>query len=593
MGTMRADLQRLCWVTLAVTGAAFTGAWAAIDVPAIREAIAAKDLHWTAAENPMTRLSPPELAERFGDMTVDGPWVIEERSRVVSRSTQIPSSGADPGEGRDLPPAFDWRSYEGANWVTPPKDQMQCGSCWDFCMVGAWESRMLIERDEPVRSADKSEQFILSCSSGTCTGGSAALAAGFVYATGCPDESCFPYGPPYDATPCADVCGDWAATAETLDTGAYLTTGDVSPTAAEVVAIKTAVLEGPVTTSMRVYEDFTAYGGGIYQYGWGDYLGGHGVVIVGWDDTTLPACWICKNSWSPSWGEGGFFRIAIGEAVSQVGRWTYEIQHYEREHELELCVEDTLDQIGYGSSSPAVRYGGVEYTMPVSGRVIAVMTQFRAMGMSYTAYVYNGISGSGAPGTLLTSTAGTFGSTLGWKRINLPTPVHVSAGSDIFVAVRYATIAYAIPLESFDPADNSGRSWYSSSGTTYTHLTSYGDICVRAVIATASPAPPDTVTGLAATASGSNLNLAWSPVTTDTTGAPTIIANYRVYRSTFALFNEGTGTVVGSPTGTTFTDPGVIGDESVNYYYAVVAVDDFGTPSRLCRRVGEFDRDLP
>jgi PKD repeat protein len=63
---------------------------------------------------------------------------------------------------------------------------------------------------------------------------------------------------------------------------------------------------------MLIYSDFNHYNGGIYRYnGNADLLGGHAVIIVGYDEDEEYL--ICKNSWGTSWGEEGYFRIPHGE----------------------------------------------------------------------------------------------------------------------------------------------------------------------------------------------------------------------------------------------------------------------------------------
>lgn len=41
---------------------------------------------------------------------------------------------------------------------------------------------------------------------------------------------------------------------------------------------------------------------------------GHSVLLVGYNNTAEPPHWIALNSHGPSWGDGGLFRIAYGQA---------------------------------------------------------------------------------------------------------------------------------------------------------------------------------------------------------------------------------------------------------------------------------------
>jgi len=63
---------------------------------------------------------------------------------------------------------------------------------------------------------------------------------------------------------------------------------------------------------MAVYEDFGEYRGAIHQHVKRKCAGFHRVLIVGWEDGTRS--WICKNSWGPAWGKGGWFQIKWGDS---------------------------------------------------------------------------------------------------------------------------------------------------------------------------------------------------------------------------------------------------------------------------------------
>jgi hypothetical protein len=82
--------------------------------------------------------------------------------------------------------------------------------------------------------------------------------------------------------------------------------------------IKEALLERPIPTSMTVFEDFLFYKSGVYHHVTGEALGGHAVLIVGYNDDE--GYWIVKNSWGREWGEDGLFRVRYDDDDTYLGQ---------------------------------------------------------------------------------------------------------------------------------------------------------------------------------------------------------------------------------------------------------------------------------
>lgn len=266
-------------------------------------AIKAKGAKWVAGETSISRLSQEERKMRLG---------LIKPAHVQARET-LPYQEQAYGEPTSgLPASLDLRDY-----VTPVKDQGNCGSCWAFATTGALESATLISGVSTDPNLDLAEQILVSCSgAGNCGGGYISYASDFIRDTGLPSEICYSY----IATNgnCRAACSSWWLSTYKITNWNWVAT--TSPT---VDAIKTALYNyGPLVTTMDVFTDFFYYNGGVYSHSSGNYAGGHAVLIVGYDDTDQ--CFIVKNSWGTMWGESGYFRIAYSQLSAPVyfGDWT-------------------------------------------------------------------------------------------------------------------------------------------------------------------------------------------------------------------------------------------------------------------------------
>ena len=75
-------------------------------------------------------------------------------------------------DAKDLPDAFDWRNKHSTNFVSPVRDQGECGSCYAFASMGQLEANARIETNNRIKPVF-SPQNIVSCSplSQGCEGG--------------------------------------------------------------------------------------------------------------------------------------------------------------------------------------------------------------------------------------------------------------------------------------------------------------------------------------------------------------------------------------------------------------------------------------
>ena len=279
----------------------------AAEIDDINSAIASHHARWQARETPVHKMNPANRRMR-ASLIMPSAASLPLASATGSVQTTLAQPLTAPVAG------LDWRNFGGVNYLTPVKDQGNCGSCWAFATTAALESYQQIHAAYNT-GLDLSEQIMVSCSgAGSCNGGSIDAASTFIQHTGLPTDSADLYLAANGA--CANAAANWQAATDKIAVWDWVVPGTVP----NITTIKNALYTyGPLVTTMSVYSDFFAYGSGVYTHTGGTLAGGHAVLMVGYaDDATVPGggYFIVKNSWGAGWGENGYFRIAYAETTS-------------------------------------------------------------------------------------------------------------------------------------------------------------------------------------------------------------------------------------------------------------------------------------
>merc|ERR1711936_939136 len=209
-------------------------------------------------------------------------------------------------------------------WVTPVKDQMQCGSCVAFASMPAVETcfkKITGEED------DYSEQQMVDCGyryengPDGCNGApirsylkwAAANNVQFAH------ESKYPYLNERPKLYCPRGIPEYNRGAKI--TGAWSTQkGD------EKLLQQVVYENGAAVVAIQAGKNAGEARGGLSEYAGGVYTGcssrpniDHAVVVVGWGTEDGIDYWEIKNSWNKAWGDNGYLKLARGYNMCGIG----------------------------------------------------------------------------------------------------------------------------------------------------------------------------------------------------------------------------------------------------------------------------------
>lgn len=200
-----------------------------------------------------------------------------------------------------IPDAVDWRKQ---GYVTPVKDQGQCGSCWAFSAVASLEGQHF---KQATKLVSLSEQNLVDCSrkygNMGCNGGLMDQAFAYIKDNkGIDTEQSYPY------KAIDQKCKFNPQTVGATDTGfTDIESGDESALESAIATV------GPISVAIDASQSsFQFYASGIYSDAdcSSEQLD-HGVTAIGYDSMGQGQdYYIVKNSWGTSWGDKGYILMA-------------------------------------------------------------------------------------------------------------------------------------------------------------------------------------------------------------------------------------------------------------------------------------------
>jgi C1A family cysteine protease len=399
-----------------------------------------------------------------------------------------------------LPSVYDLRA-EGR--LTPVQDQGGYSTCWSFANIAAVESKVMSATPAPTPAPDYSEDNLVARSG--YYGGARAR-----YDEGGYDFMAIAYFARW-AGPVLESDDTYTSPFQPAHTS-----GPVQKHVQDVVMIPGRSLPLQNDLVKRLVMENGALSVGMYwdsshmDYSTDSYFDpraegeNHGVCIVGWDDQydgsnfgagpTMPTgngAFLVRNSWSDSWGDGGYFWVSYYDrsfAAEQGLRGLGGMSSYSGvEDATNYAHEYQYDKLGV-TAHPGYRstrvWGANRFTATADQTITAASFYTLAAGTRYQVWAGRSLR------SLRRLARGTT-ALPGYVTVPLEDAMRVTVGRPFVVAIRLDSPGEGHPLAIEYPRTawmsgataGSGQSFMSRNGTTWTDLTSLyrrSNVCLKA-----------------------------------------------------------------------------------------------------------------